>query len=108
MQSIVRTIALNCDTSINVGWATSRRNVVTTPRPQNENGGPGSVDDGFAGIFAFSVPAPGLNANSSERGNNNRSVTPSFVRRFMVHFPECVTQTFALCAVVAPVSSRVI
>src|SRR5262245_32866987 len=66
MQSIVTSIAVNCARSISVGFATSRRNVVTAPRPQNENGGPGSVGDGFAGIFAFSAPAPALNANSSE------------------------------------------
>ena len=97
MQSTVMWMAVSCDRSNGDGCASSSVNVVAAPRPQNENGGPGSAFDcGLAGMLDFRMPLPAATANTSRRGRSSIVVTLPSVRRFMAHSPECVTQIFAL------------
>ena len=97
MQSTVTWIAVSCPRSKVDGWASSSVNVVAVPRPQNENGGPGSeFDCGLAGMLDVRIPLPAAIANTSRRGRSSIVATLPSVRRFMAHSPECVTQMFAL------------
>ena len=97
MQSTVIWIELNCARFITEGVAIWSWNVVTTPRPQNEKGGPVSeLDYGCAGMLAVSLPVAAPTAKTSDRGRSDIVVMLPSVRRFMLHSPECVTQMFAL------------